>query len=327
MARMIGHDNARRVYRLEGGGHDTSHLAALAAALDEELPAAVALRHQSTPGPGCPATRPPPATSCSPRCPAGTGSPRSPAPEPWSGSAAAAPPSPSAANSTPWRCTRRRGVPWASRAPRRHACLRPRRTSGRARRPRAGRRPDRRPGPAARRPAAPRGDLSFRRPGHRRGRRSSTGSSAGRSIGAHVQPLLPAGTVACTPGGVNASADEFTVTVRGRGGHAAYPHLTRDPVVALAHIVVALQSLVSRGTDPMSSVVLSVSHPRRRVPRRMSSPAPPRRAAHCARCGQPTARCCITGWRRPPSWWPRPTAAPRRSRSPAESPCSTTTRR
>lgn len=78
-------------------------------------------------------------------------------------------------------------------------------------------------------------------------------------IGAHVQPLLPAGTVACTPGGVNASADEFTVTVHGRGGHAAYPHLTRDPVVTLAHIVVALQSLVSRGTDPMSHVVLSVS--------------------------------------------------------------------
>ncbi|MFJ9855212.1 M20 family metallopeptidase [Streptomyces sp. NPDC101150] len=78
-------------------------------------------------------------------------------------------------------------------------------------------------------------------------------------IGAHVQPLLPAGTVACTPGGVNASADEFTITVQGRGGHAAYPHLTRDPVVTLAHIVVALQSLVSRGTDPMSHVVLSVS--------------------------------------------------------------------
>ncbi|MBL1098610.1 M20 metallopeptidase family protein [Streptomyces coffeae] len=77
-------------------------------------------------------------------------------------------------------------------------------------------------------------------------------------IGAHVQPLLPVGTVACTPGGVNASADEFTLSVRGRGGHAAYPHLTRDPVVALAHVVVALQSLVSRGTDPMAHVVLSI---------------------------------------------------------------------
>ncbi|MGW5202736.1 M20 metallopeptidase family protein [Streptomyces spiralis] len=78
-------------------------------------------------------------------------------------------------------------------------------------------------------------------------------------VGAHVQPLLPVGTVSCTPGVVNASSDEFTVTVHGRGGHAAYPHLTRDPVVALAHVVVALQSLVSRGIDPMSSIALSVT--------------------------------------------------------------------
>ena len=78
-------------------------------------------------------------------------------------------------------------------------------------------------------------------------------------VGAHVQPLLPAGVVACTAGAVNASADEFTVTVRGTGGHAAYPHLTRDPVVALAHVVVALQSIVSRSVDPLSPAVLTVS--------------------------------------------------------------------
>ncbi|MGW3263180.1 M20 metallopeptidase family protein [Streptomyces sp. NPDC001056] len=78
-------------------------------------------------------------------------------------------------------------------------------------------------------------------------------------VGAHVQPLLPAGEVSCTPGVVNASSDEFTVTVRGSGGHAAYPHLTSDPVLALAHVVVALQSLVSRAIDPMTSVVLSVT--------------------------------------------------------------------
>ena len=78
-------------------------------------------------------------------------------------------------------------------------------------------------------------------------------------IAAHVQPALPVGTVACTPGAVNASSDEFAITITGTGGHAAYPHLTRDPVVALAHVVVALQSLVSRGADPMSSVVLSVT--------------------------------------------------------------------
>lgn len=78
-------------------------------------------------------------------------------------------------------------------------------------------------------------------------------------VGAHVQPLLPAGVVACTPGAVNAAADEFTVTIRGTGGHAAYPHLTRDPVVALAHVVVALQSIVSRSVDPLSPAVVTVS--------------------------------------------------------------------
>ncbi|MFI6989454.1 M20 family metallopeptidase [Nonomuraea wenchangensis] len=78
-------------------------------------------------------------------------------------------------------------------------------------------------------------------------------------IGAHVQPTLPAGTVAATPGTVNAAADEFTVVVRGRGGHAAYPHLTSDPVLALAHVIVGLQRVVSRDIDPTSSAVLGVS--------------------------------------------------------------------
>lgn len=82
---------------------------------------------------------------------------------------------------------------------------------------------------------------------------------AGVIVGAHVQPLLPVGTVACTPGTVNASSDEFTIVVRGVGGHAAYPHHTRDPVFALAQVVVALQSLVSRRADPMDPVVVSVT--------------------------------------------------------------------
>lgn len=77
-------------------------------------------------------------------------------------------------------------------------------------------------------------------------------------LGAHVQPLLPAGTIACAPGAVNASADEFTVVMRGQPGHAAYPHLGADPVLAAAHFVVAAQQLVSRETDPMSAAVVSV---------------------------------------------------------------------
>jgi amidohydrolase len=75
---------------------------------------------------------------------------------------------------------------------------------------------------------------------------------------AHVQPVLQVGEVACAPGVVNASADEFFVTMTGSPGHAAYPHLTRDPVLALAQFVVAVQQLVSRNTDPMRPAVITV---------------------------------------------------------------------
>ncbi len=77
-------------------------------------------------------------------------------------------------------------------------------------------------------------------------------------IGAHVQPLLATGTVACTPGVVNASADQFTVRMHGRGGHGAYPHLGPDAVLAIAQFVVAVQQLTSRNSDPMVPTVVSV---------------------------------------------------------------------
>lgn len=76
-------------------------------------------------------------------------------------------------------------------------------------------------------------------------------------IGAHVQPVLAEGTVACTPGAVNASSDEFRVTVAGQEGHAAYPHLTRDPVTAMAQVIVTAQQLVSRSADPMAPTVVT----------------------------------------------------------------------
>lgn len=82
--------------------------------------------------------------------------------------------------------------------------------------------------------------------------------SARAMVGVHVQPLIEPGFVACTAGAVNASSDEFTVTVRGHGGHAAYPHLGADPLLALAHFIVAVQQLVARETDPMASAVVSV---------------------------------------------------------------------
>lgn len=78
-------------------------------------------------------------------------------------------------------------------------------------------------------------------------------------LGAHVQPTLDPGVVACVPGGVNAASDEFAVEISGRSGHAAYPHLTADPLLAAAQIVVGLQSVVSRSVDPMHSAVVGVS--------------------------------------------------------------------
>lgn len=75
---------------------------------------------------------------------------------------------------------------------------------------------------------------------------------------AHVQPLLERGEVAATPGAVNAAADQVEIVITGRGGHGGYPQLTDDPVVALAHVVVALQQVVSRRSDPLHPSVLTI---------------------------------------------------------------------
>lgn len=80
----------------------------------------------------------------------------------------------------------------------------------------------------------------------------------GAMLGVHVQPRLEAGRFAATPGPVNAAADQFTVVVHGLPGHAAYPHLTADPVVAAADLVGTLQHLVSRQVDPTNPTVLTV---------------------------------------------------------------------
>ena len=65
-------------------------------------------------------------------------------------------------------------------------------------------------------------------------------------IGLHLWTPIPVGIVSVAAGPVFASADHFTLRVRGRGGHGALPHLAVDPIVAAAQIVVALQTLVSR---------------------------------------------------------------------------------
>src|SRR5258706_166416 len=72
------------------------------------------------------------------------------------------------------------------------------------------------------------------------------------------KPGPPAGTVALVEGFAMANVDSIDITVRGLGGHGAWPHKTKDPVVLAAQIVVALQTIVSRETDPLDSAVVTV---------------------------------------------------------------------
>ncbi len=76
-------------------------------------------------------------------------------------------------------------------------------------------------------------------------------------IGQHVMPLLPVGTVGFRSGLYMASTDEIYVTVKGKGGHGAMPHLNIDPVLIAAHIITSLQQLVSRMANPSIPCVLS----------------------------------------------------------------------
>jgi hippurate hydrolase len=77
--------------------------------------------------------------------------------------------------------------------------------------------------------------------------------------GMHNMPGLPVGRFAIRPGPFFAATDQFTITVTGRGGHAAKPHETVDPVVIAAQIVTALQTIASRAIDPVKEVVVSVT--------------------------------------------------------------------
>lgn len=77
-------------------------------------------------------------------------------------------------------------------------------------------------------------------------------------FGVHVNPRLPAGTIGIKTGPLMAAVDRFTLTVRGEGGHGAYPHEGRDAIVMAAQIISSLQSIVSRRVDPVEPVVLTV---------------------------------------------------------------------
>ena len=77
--------------------------------------------------------------------------------------------------------------------------------------------------------------------------------------GLHNWPGMPVGTVGIRSGPMMASADILNIEIKGKGGHGAIPHLSIDPIVVAAHIVTALQTLVSRSTDPLQSSVLSIT--------------------------------------------------------------------
>ncbi len=74
----------------------------------------------------------------------------------------------------------------------------------------------------------------------------------------HVLPLLETGVVGWRAGTTQASADEFTVVVTGRGGHAASPHLAVDSIPVAAELVTALQRIASREVDPVESIVVGI---------------------------------------------------------------------
>lgn len=76
-------------------------------------------------------------------------------------------------------------------------------------------------------------------------------------IGQHVMPLIDAGKVGFRAGKYMASTDELYVTVKGKGGHGAQPQQNIDPIVITAHIITALQQIVSRVADPKMPTVLS----------------------------------------------------------------------
>ena len=82
--------------------------------------------------------------------------------------------------------------------------------------------------------------------------------SVGAVFGFHVWPENVVGTVLVAPGNVTAAADTFTITVKGKSAHAARPHEGIDAVVIAAEIVTALQTVVSRASDPTDPAVLTI---------------------------------------------------------------------
>jgi amidohydrolase len=78
-------------------------------------------------------------------------------------------------------------------------------------------------------------------------------------FGMHNMPGVEIGKFAVNPGPIMASADFVEITITGKGAHGAYPHNGTDPIVVAAHMITAFQTIASRRTDPLDSVVVSIT--------------------------------------------------------------------
>lgn len=79
-------------------------------------------------------------------------------------------------------------------------------------------------------------------------------------FGLHLVHKYPIGVVASRPGEFLAGCGSFEARIKGKGGHAAIPHLSIDPILAASAAVVSLQNIVSREVDPLESQVLRLLH-------------------------------------------------------------------
>ena len=115
-------------------------------------------------------------------------------------------------------------------------------------------------------------------------------------VAAHIHPELPWGTVGLDPGTVNASCDAFEIAIEGEPSHGAYPHRGRDPILAIAQVVVALHAQLGRRIDPLHPASLTVGVleggsaenviPRARTRARSAARTPTAGPAGAARAGR-----------------------------------------
>ena len=77
-------------------------------------------------------------------------------------------------------------------------------------------------------------------------------------FGVHSDPRYGVGEIGYRDGATMAEANEFIITIKGKGGHGATPHLTIDPIVIAAHVILSLQNISSRMVDPQDQVVVTV---------------------------------------------------------------------